>query len=92
MPGEQSDVFDYKEGVMKTLRMRRKASSGGRSGRHACRPVVAPTEPVIYFAMLTSQFSPYYRHQKLWPRVLVLRQYRKVDPSFFFFWHEITEN
>jgi len=89
IPREQSDICEYKEGIMETLRTRRKKVLGGRSGRHACRSVVAPTEPVIYFATLTSQFAP----PPPPPKAFAMRCCTSASsvPSFCF-WLEITEN
>jgi len=76
MPREQSDIFEYKEGVMETLRTRRKKFGGatavamlvGLSLRRHSQWYISRRWP--HSSLL------YHRHQKLLQCVVVLRQVR----------------
>jgi hypothetical protein len=82
---KKSDVFHYTGVVMETLRMGVTAVAMlvGLSLRRQSMWYISRRWP-------HSSLLCYYR-KKLWPCVVVVGQYRKVDPSFSL-WLETTEN
>ena len=81
---KKSDVFHYTGVVMETLMgATAVAMLVGLSLRRQSMWYISRRWP-------HSSLLCYYR-KKLWPCVVVVGQYRKVDPSFFF-WIETTEN